>query len=646
MPYPDTALAQGSADENGSAADDAHDLKKQGLAALTLGAIGVVYGDIGTSPLYAMREALRPVAHDGLERTEVLGVISLLVWTLVLIVTIKYVLFLLRADNRGEGGILALVALLIPQGQPVAGRSRQLALLGLFGAALLYGDSMLTPAISVLSAVEGLEVATPAFARTVVPLTVLVLVGLFAIQRHGTGRMGALFGPVTLVWFATLGTLGVRGIAREPAVLEAVNPWHAMSFFAHNGFEGFLVLAAAFLVVTGAEALYADMGHFGRRPIRLSWFTVVLPGLMLNYFGQGALLLQDPDAASNPFYRLAPAWALYPLVALATAATVIASQAVISGAFSLTHQAIALGYSPRLPISHTSARESGQIYVAPMNWLLMLASCALVVGFGSSTNLAAAYGLAVTADMVLTSLLLCAVAHQRWGWRLGVVAYALAFLPLELSFFGSNLFKIAHGGWFSLAVAGVGFALMSTWKRGRLVLQERLEETALPVDLFLPDLETHRLPRVARTAVFMTGDPTGTPLALLHNIKHNQVVHERTLFLTLLTAGVPYVSDAERLTVKSLGQGFYRIIARYGFMEVPNVPGILAQLRARHGLEIDPATTTYFVGREKLIPSGRSGMARWREVLFAFMSQNSHSATTYFRIPPGQVVELGAQVPL
>ena len=616
------------------------------LAALSLGALGVVYGDIGTSPLYALRECFHGEYAVAPTPGNVLGVLSLVLWSLLALISVKYLGFVLRADNRGEGGILALVALLIPHAQPEQGRSRKLALVGLFGAALLYGDSMITPAISVLSAVEGLEVATPAFRSIVVPATVLILVGLFAIQKHGTGRMGTLFGPVTLVWFATLGVLGVRGIARDPGVLAAVNPGHAVRFFASNGFEGFLVLAAVFLVVTGGEALYADMGHFGRKPIRLGWFAVVLPGLVLNYFGQGALLLHDPDASQNPFYRLAPGWALYPLVALATLATVIASQAVISGAFSLTHQAIALGYSPRLPVSHTSARESGQIYVAPMNWLLMAASCALVLGFGSSTNLAAAYGMAVTANMVLTSLLLCAVARQRWGWGIGAAAFGLFFLPIDLAFFGSNLFKIAHGGWFSLAVAGVGFAMMSTWKRGRLVLQERLEETSLPVDLFLPDLETHRLPRVARTAIFLTGDPHGTPLALLHNIKHNQVVHEQTVFLTLLTSDVPYVSSTERLTVKPLGQGFFRVVARYGFMQVPNVPALLGQLRTAHGLEIDPDRTTYFVGREKLIPSGQSGMARWREILFAFMSQNSHSATTYFRIPPGQVVELGAQVTL
>ncbi len=616
------------------------------LLALSLGALGVVYGDIGTSPLYALRECFHGEYAVDPTPGNVLGVLSLVVWSLLALISVKYLGFVLRADNRGQGGILALVALLVPHAEAPTGRSRQLALLGLFGAALLYGDSMITPAISVLSAVEGLEVATPAFASLVVPATVAILVGVFALQPRGTSRMGSLFGPVTLAWFGVLALLGVGGIAREPAVLAAVNPWHAARFFAENGAHGFLVLAAVFLVVTGGEALYADMGHFGRRPIRLAWFTVVLPGLLLNYFGQGALLLQDPAASASPFYRLAPAWALYPLVGLATAATVIASQAVISGAFSLTHQAIQLGYSPRLSVRHTSARESGQIYVAPVNWTLMIASCALVVGFGSSANLAAAYGMAVTADMVLTTLLLCAVARRRWGWGIGAAALGLGFLPMDLAFFGSNLLKITHGGWFSLAVAAAGFTLMSTWKRGRIVLQTRLEETTLPVDLFLPDLETSNLPRASRTAVFLTGDPQGTPHALLHNIKHNQVVHQQTIFLTLVTDDVPAVQEPERLAVKPLGQGFFRVVAHYGFMEVPNVPELMERLRRLHGLAIDPARTSYFVGREKLVAAGQSGMARWREWLFALMSQNAQSATGYFRIPPGQVVELGAQVEL
>jgi KUP system potassium uptake protein len=535
------------------------------------------------------------------------------------------------------------VALAMPRSAKAGWR---LAMVGIFGTSLLYGDGMITPAISVLSAVEGIGLEQAALEPFVIPLTLAILIGLFAIQRHGTGRVGALFGPVVLIWLLALAALGIRGVLLDPSVVAAVDPRYALAFFAANGWHAFAVLAAVFLVVTGGEALYADMGHFGRRPIRLAWFGLVLPSLLLQYFGQGALLLTDASAAEHPFYRLAPGWAHYPLVALATAATVIASQAMISGSFSLAHQAIQLGYSPRLKVDHTSARESGQIYVAPVNWALMLAACALVLGFGSSTNLAAAYGTAVTATMVLTTVLLCAVAWQRWGWRLGVVAFGAIFLPLDLAFLGSNLLKLAHGGWFSLLVGAVIFTLMSTWKRGRRVLQERLEETALPVDLFLPDLETSKLPRASHAAVFMTGDPQGTPHALLHNIKHNQVVHEQTIFLTARTEDVPWVPPAERCTVKSLGRGFFRIVAHYGFMEIPDIPALLRRICIDHGLPIDLARTSYFLGRENLIPSGHSGMARWREMLFALMSQNAQSATAYFRLPPNQVVELGAQVEL
>jgi KUP system potassium uptake protein len=613
------------------------------LLMLSLGALGVVYGDIGTSPLYAIRECFHGEYAVAVTPENVLGVLSLVLWSLVLVISVKYLGFVLRADNRGEGGILALVALAVPRFAPR--NTAWLGLLGLFGASLLYGDGMLTPAISVLSAVEGLEVVTPALRPVVIPITVAILIGLFSVQRHGTGRVGALFGPVVIAWFVSIAALGIRGIADHPQVLAAISPHHAVRFFAHNGLHGFTVLAAVFLVVTGGEALYADMGHFGRRPIRLGWFGLALPALLLNYFGQGALLLTDPEAASNPFYRLAPEWAIVPLVALATAATVIASQALISGAFSLTHQAIQLGYAPRLAISHTSAEERGQIYVAPVNWMLAIAACALVVGFGSSSNLAAAYGMAVTLNMAITTVLLCVVAHQRWGWRRAAFALGLAFLPIDLAFFGSNLLKLFHGGWFSLVVAAVLFALMSTWKRGREVLRERLEEAALPIDLFLPDLETSTLPRVPGTAVFLTGDPAGTPIALLHNIKHNKVVHERTILLTLITEDVPYVGEGERVTVKALDQGFCRVVARYGFMEMPNVPELLEKVRSER-FPIDLAQVSYFMGREQLISTGGSGMGRWREVLFAYLSRNAQSANTYFRVPPNRVVELGAQVEL
>jgi KUP system potassium uptake protein len=615
------------------------------LAALALGALGVVYGDIGTSPLYAIRECFH--GEYGVEPTpkHVLGVLSLMFWSLVLIVSIKYLAFVMRADNRGEGGILSLVALAVPRDAGTRGSGWWLALLGVFGAALLYGDGMITPAISVLSAVEGLGVATPAFDRFVVPITVAILLGVFGIQSRGTGRVGKMFGPVMVVWFITLAVLGVRGILHEPAVLGALAPWHAVSFLAEKGGVGFVVLASVFLVVTGAEAVYADMGHFGRRPIRVAWFGLVLPALVLNYYGQGALVLENPAAAASPFYRLAPEWALYPMVALATAATVIASQAMVSGAFSLTHQAIQLGYCPRLAVSHTSALESGQIYVAPVNWALMVAACALVVGFGSSANMSAAYGMAVSATMLITTALLGVVTYRRWGWRRRTLALLAVLVPVDLAFFGANLLKLPEGGWFTLVVAAFGFALMSTWKRGRAVLRERLEETGLPLELFLPDLETSKLPRVPGTAVFMAGDPQGTPLALLHNVKHNKVVHEQNVLLTLVTEDVPYVDEAERVTLKPLGQGFFRLIAHHGFMEVLEVPRLLRRVRSA-ALPIDLEATSYFLGRERLIPSGRSGMARWREWLFSVMSQNAQSATSFFRIPPGQVVELGAQVEL
>jgi KUP system potassium uptake protein len=613
------------------------------LWTLTLGALGVVYGDIGTSPLYALRECFHGTYGVDVTPENVLGILSLVLWSLVIVISVKYRGFVLRADNRGEGGILALVALVVPRYAPR--NTAWLAPLGLFGAALLYGDGMLTPAISVLSAVEGLEVVAPGHRNLVIPTTLVILIALFSVQNRGTSRVGSVFGPVMVAWFLTLAALGLRGIADHPTVLEAISPHHAANFFAHNGWHGFTVLAAVFLVVTGGEALYADMGHFGARPIRLGWFGLALWALLLNYFGQGALVLTDPEAAHSPFYRLAPTWAMWPLVGLATAATVIASQAVISGAFSLTHQAVQLGYAPRLAISHTSAEERGQIYVAPVNWMLLIAACALVVGFGSSSNLAAAYGMAVSAEILLTTTFLCVVAWQRWGWRRGAIALAVLLLPFDFAFFGSNLLKLTHGGWFTIAVGAFVYMLMNTWKRGREVLRERLEEASLPLDLFLPDLETSTLPRVPGTAVFLTGDPAGTPPALLHNIKHNKVVHERTILLTILTEDVPYTAERERLTVKALDQGFCRVVARYGFMESPDVPALLEKVRSEK-FPIDLPQVSYFLGREQLIPSGGSGMGRWREGLFAYLSRNAQSANTYFRVPPNRVVELGAQVEL
>jgi KUP system potassium uptake protein len=616
------------------------------LLTLSLAALGVVYGDIGTSPLYAIRECFYGEYGVPVDPINVLGVLSLIVWALIAVVSIKYLVFVIRADNHGEGGILALMAQVVPSQAPVRGAPWRLAVLGLFGAALLYGDGMITPAISVLSAIEGLEVATPLFQPYVVPVTIVILVALFVVQRRGTASVGAVFGPITLVWFIVLGALGLRAIVAEPSVLRALSPVYAALFFAHNGLDGALVLAAVFLVVTGTEALYADMGHFGRPPIRLAWFAVTLPALLLNYFGQGALLLADPEAAHNPFYRLAPSWALYPLVALATLATIIASQAVITGAFSLTRQAVQLGYCPRIPVTHTSSDEEGQIYVGPVNWMLMVACCGLVLGFGASTNLAAAYGMAVTTTMVITTILFYVLARRRWHWsRLTAGALAAAFLVIDLAFLGANVIKIEHGGWFPLLVALAVFTILSTWKRGRQVLGRRLREASLPLETFLEDVAKSKVVRVPGTAVFMTGDPEGTPHAMLHNLKHNHVVHEQVILLTVDTARAPYLMARERLDVQPLGQGFCRMVVHYGFMQDPNVPRALA-LASSETFPIDPMTTTYFVGREKLIPAGRSGMARWRERLFALLAQNSAGVTGFFRIPPNRVVELGTQIEL
>jgi KUP system potassium uptake protein len=613
---------------------------------LSVAALGVVFGDIGTSPLYAIRECFYGEYGVPVTPANVLGVLSLIVWSLILVVSVKYLVFVIRADNRGEGGILALMALVVPSHAVTRGHPWRLAILGLFGAALLYGDGMITPAISVLSAMEGLEVATPVFQPYVVPATIGILIALFLFQHRGTASVGAIFGPVTFVWFLVLAGLGGFGILTDPSVLRALNPIHAGIFFARNGLHGILVLAAVFLVVTGTEALYADMGHFGRRPIRLMWFAVVLPALLLNYFGQGALLLVDPKAASNPFYRLSPPGALYPLVVLATLAAVIASQAVISGAFSLTRQAVQLGYSPRIPVTHTSSEEEGQIYIAPVNWFLMIACCGLVIGFGASTHLAAAYGMAVTTTMLITTVLFYFLARERWHWsRLSAGALTTGFLTIDLAFFGANVIKIEHGGWFPLLVAAVVFSLMTTWKRGRQVLGRRLRDTGLPINLFLQDLAAGKITRVPGTAVFLTGDSEGTPHALLHNLKHNRVVHEQVILLTVDTADIPYVSARERLDVQQLGHGFWRIVAHYGFMQDPNVPSILSLINLVK-FPIDEMQTTYFVGREKLIPAGRSGMARWREKLFAILAQNAEGATAFFRIPPNRVVELGTQIEL
>jgi KUP system potassium uptake protein len=612
------------------------------LLPITLTAIGVVYGDIGTSPLYALRECFYgshsvPATHDN-----VLGVLSLIIYSLVIVISIKYIAIVMRADNDGEGGILALTALL-PEAQDRRHMSA-LVLLGIFGAALLYGDGMITPAITVLGAVEGLKVVTPLFDNYVVPIAVMILIGVFAIQRHGTHSVGRLFGPIMVVWFVAIAVLGVASMLREPVVLTAIDPRHAITFFREHGWHGFAVLGAVFLVVTGGEALYADMGHFGKRPIRVAWFTLVLPALLLNYFGQGALLLTNPAAAEHPFFLLAPTWALLPMVVLATAAAIIASQALISGAFSLTQQAIQLGYSPRLDIEHTSHHEIGQVYVPQVNGALMVSTILIVVGFGSSTALAAAYGIAVTLTMVITTALLLVVAIERWHWP-PAVAYLVTgvFLVIDLGFFGANVLKITHGGWLPLAIGAVLFTLMTTWKAGRRLVAARLTARAVPIEDFLQTVQHSQPARVPGTAVFMTAQPRGTPPALAHNLRYNKVLHEQVITLMVTTEPVPHVAPGKRARVRSLGHGVFDVVIRYGFMEDPDVPQALLQAR-EHGLIVDEAELIFFLGRETLIVTNTPGLAVWRERLFVLMARNAVRATTFFRLPPERVVELGVQV--
>lgn len=617
------------------------------LVALSLGALGVVYGDIGTSPLYALREAFHGSHAMPVTPVNVLGVLSLIFWSLLVIVSIKYLAFVMRADNKGEGGILALMAMVQGARRSAGLGTRYLILtVGIFGAALMYGDSVITPAISVLSAVEGLGVAAPALQRWVIPLAIVILFGLFYIQSRGTHRVGAIFGPVMLLWFTTIAVLGLAEIVSRPGVLAAISPHYAVNFFLANRWAGFLVLGAVFLVVTGGEALYADMGHFGVRPIRIVWFAVVLPSLLLNYFGQGALLLNDASAAVSPFYRLAPNWALYPLIALATVAAIIASQAVISGAFSLTRQAIQLGYSPRMQIEHTSSREMGQIYVKTVNLWLAIVTGILVVGFGSSSRLASAYGVAVAGEMVLTTLLLYLLMREGWRWSLPrAFAVCGVFLSVDLVFFAANALKIPHGGWVPLAIALSLYLLMTTWKRGREILSKRMQEKTVPLKLLLADLAAEPPIRVPGTAVFMYGSADGTPPALVLNLTHNKVLHEKIVFLTVITEDVPHVDPEHRVTVKRIGKGFHTVIAHYGFMQDPDIDEVLAACKA-NGLDLPLEGTTFFLGRETLIASERPGMAMWRERLFAFMSRNAMRATAFFKIPPNQVFEVGAQVEL
>ncbi len=612
-------------------------------SALALGALGIVYGDIGTSPLYALKEVFAGAHPVPITAANVNGILSLVFWSLTLIVSVKYVMLIMRADNRGEGGIMALTALALRKVESPRQRA-WLTLAGIAGAALFYGDGVITPAISVLSAVEGLEVASPAFKSYVVPLTIGVLIVLFAFQRKGTARIGALFGPVMLLWFAVLALLGLVNILHAPSVLACLNPLAAFHFMRAHPKLGFLALGGVVLVVTGTEALYADMGHFGRKPVQLAWFALVLPALVLNYFGQGALLLHQPQAIQNPFYFLAPQWALYPMVILATAATIIASQAVISGAFSMTREAMQLGYSPRMEVQHTSDQEMGQIYMPGINWALLLAVVVLVLGFRSSSALGAAYGIAVTGTMVITTVLALIVVRRLWQWSVFKTGILISvFLVIDIAFFAANAIKIEDGGWFPLVFGAGVFGLMSTWKRGRQLLRARLEDQAIPLLPFVDGLATSQMSRVPGTAVFLSSDPNAVPHALLHNIKHNRVLHQRIVLTTVRIEDVPHLAEAERITVEALPQNFYRVQVRFGFKDEPNLPHALALCEACGG-SFDTAQTSFFLGRETLIPSLGSGMPLWREKLFIAMFRNAGSMADFFNLPPNRVIELGSQV--
>lgn len=620
---------------------------KKRLATLTLAALGVVYGDIGTSPLYSIKEVFGGAHHPvPITPENVLGILSLFFWSLIIVVTVKYVSFVMRANNKGEGGIIALMTLAMHKGTPGSWQQRLLVMLGLFGAALFYGDGVITPAISVLSAVEGLEIITPAFTPYIQPISLTVLVGLFLFQRRGTASVGALFGPVMVVWFAVLALLGIAPILAHPDVLAAVNPLYALHFLSGNAALGFFALGAVVLCITGAEALYADMGHFGARPIQYAWLGYVMPALLINYFGQGALLLADPAAIENPFYLLAPEWGRYPLVVLATIATVIASQAVISGAFSITQQAIQLGYTPRLEIQHTSEEEIGQIYLPAINWLLLISIIALVVEFGSSSSLAAAYGIAVTGTMLITNILAVAVACRLWNWHpVRAVLGALPFICIDLGFFLANSLKIPDGGWFPLAFGLAVFVLLTTWKRGRELLGQRLAEESMLLAPFVESIAHGGVERVPGTAVFMTPSPDKVPHAMLHSLKHYKALHEQVIVLSVQVFDVPYVPDVDRVEVHRLAGNFSQVTVQYGFKDDPDIPGALA-LCAEAGLVMDMMDTSFFLGRETLIPRLGSEMAYWRELLFIAMFRNAGSATAFFKIPSNRVVELGSQVVL
>lgn len=618
--------------------------KNESLGVLSLAALGVVYGDIGTSPLYVMKTVFDPVHGLAISDNNIIGIISLIFWAIMMVVTVKYITLILRADNHGEGGIMALLSLASSSVLNRPQLHRILFMIGAFGAALFYGDGVITPAISVLSAVEGLEVATPLLQPYVLPITLIVLISLFLIQQRGTGGIGAMFGPITLIWFITLGFFGLMNIAAAPEILQAFNPLFAVSFCLDNGLLAFIAFGAVVLAVTGGEALYADMGHFGIKPIRLAWYGCVLPALILNYLGQGALLLADPSAISNPFFLLFPSWALYPAVALATAATVIASQAVISGVFSVTRQAIQLGFLPRMQIRHTSDQKIGQIYIPFVNWILLAAVIMAVVGFGSSSSLASAYGVAVTATMVIETILTFFVLRFAWKYPLivGILATGF-FLIIDATFFAATILKIFQGGWFPLVIGTIIFFVMITWNRGREILLERLRSDDIPLEPFLESLLAHPPARVSGTSIFLTSNVNGVPHALLHNLAHNQVLHECVVFLTVDYLETPRVLEEERISIKPLIGNCYQITVRYGFKDEPDLP-IALEMCKQHGLEFEPLKTSYFLSREIVVPSPGSGMARWRERIFATMARNAGNAAEYFKLPANRVLELGTRI--
>ncbi len=618
------------------------------LLKLSLAALGVVYGDIGTSPLYTVKECFTGPHSVAPTHANVLGILSLIFWALTIVIVVKYLTFIMRADNRGEGGILALLALVSSgdKARTSAKTTAVLVMLGLFGASLLLGEGMLTPAISVLSAMEGLGIATHALERAVVPITCIILITLFLAQKRGTARVGAIFGPTTLVWFITIAAVGLPWVRRHPEVLLAINPYYAVRFFIHNGTHGFFVLGSVVLCITGGEALYADMGHFGKKPIRSAWYFVAYPALLINYCGQGALLLEKGTAAQHPFYELVSGWMLYPLVGIAALATIVASQALISGAYSVTQQAVQLGYSPRVSIVHTSEHAEGQIYIPEINTMLMVACITLVLAFRDSSKLAAAYGIAVTGTMSITSILFYALAVRKWGWSKWTAGSLVAlFLAIDLAFFSANLVKFFHGGWVPIAMGAVLFTIMLTWKRGRAALGAYMMGAALPLEMFMDDVEKTKPHRVPGTAVFMTSNPDGAPPVLLHHFKHNQVLHKQVILLSVATSHDPEVPTEDRVAVRDVGHGFYQVTASYGFMQTPNVLDILA-VCAERGLKTEPQMVSYYLGRETLLTTGRSGMAKWRKALFGFLSRNARPATAFFRIPANRVVELGIQIEL